>query len=454
MELKDLIITPVYLLIFYLILFLIRKKECKTQPEIKKFFMPAITLKFAGAIFLGLIYQFYYNGGDTFNYFNYGSAYIMEALVNEPLAGLQLIFRDCSNPISGDATKYASNILFKNDPASYFIIRLSALFGIFCFHTYTVIALFFALVSFSGSWALYKTVLKVYPNLYQSFAIAIFFVPSIFFWGSGLLKDSLTFGAAGWLIYAFYNVFFEKKKIFLSALILLISIWVINTVKVYIILCLIPALIVWLILHFNYKIKSKATRIMLFPLISIFAISMGLFASQKLAAGNKRYAFSKILHTAEETSEWLQYVSKTEDGSVYYLGDIDFNNPFSIIKFFPAGVNVTFFRPYLWEANNIVMLFSAIESLIFLFLSVRVLFKTGLLKTFAIIRNHPFIIFCLLFSLVFGFAVGTATSNFGSLVRYKIPALPFYLFALFAIRHEHLKEKFYKKNKQFTKLNT
>jgi len=34
--------------------------------------------------------------------------------------------------------------------------------------------------------------------------------------------------------------------------------------------------------------------------------------------------------------------------------------------------------------------------------------------------------FCLIFTLIFAFAVGISTSNFGSLVRYKIPCLPFY----------------------------
>jgi hypothetical protein len=36
--------------------------------QLRKFFMPAFTLKIFGAILLGIIYQFYYKGGDTLNY--------------------------------------------------------------------------------------------------------------------------------------------------------------------------------------------------------------------------------------------------------------------------------------------------------------------------------------------------------------------------------------------------
>ena len=55
---------------------------------------------------------------------------------------------------------------------------------------------------------------------------------------------------------------------------------------------------------------------------------------------------------------------------------------------------------------------------------------TTILK--AIIKN-PVILFCILFSLVFAIFVGMTTLNFGTLVRYKIPCLPFYLIALILI---------------------
>ena len=43
------------------------------------------------------------------------------------------------------------------------------------------------------------------------------------------------------------------------------------------------------------------------------------------------------------------------------------------------------------------------------------------------IINKPIVLYCLMFSLIFALFVGATTLNFGSLVRYKIPALPFYL---------------------------
>ena len=40
------------------------------------------------------------------------------------------------------------------------------------------------------------------------------------------------------------------------------------------------------------------------------------------------------------------------------------------------------------------------------------------------VRREPFLMFCMVFTLVFAFAVGFTSYNFGALVRYKIPCLP------------------------------
>ncbi|HRA12632.1 MAG TPA: hypothetical protein PKX31_13225, partial [Chitinophagaceae bacterium] len=45
--------------------------------------------------------------------------------------------------------------------------------------------------------------------------------------------------------------------------------------------------------------------------------------------------------------------------------------------------------------------------------------------------------FCLVFTLIFAFAVGISSYNFGTLSRYKIPCLPFYAVALIVIFYKN-----------------
>src|SRR5690606_12245815 len=109
-----------------------------------------------------------------------------------------------NSEIIPEAISYINRIQWYHSPPEYFVLKTAALFGLISGHTYSVIALFFAWFSFLGTWALYNTLLQIYPKLVKPFAISIFFLPSIFFWGSGLMKDSLTFGALGLLFWAFY----------------------------------------------------------------------------------------------------------------------------------------------------------------------------------------------------------------------------------------------------------
>jgi hypothetical protein len=48
---------------------------------------------------------------------------------------------------------------------------------------------------------------------------------------------------------------------------------------------------------------------------------------------------------------------------------------------------------------------------------------------------NPDVMFCLVFAISFAFAVGVSTFNFGTLVRYKIPLMPFYGMALLVLYH-------------------
>jgi hypothetical protein len=111
----------------------------------------------------------------------------------------------------------------------------------------------------------------------------------------------------------------------------------------------------------------------------------------------------------------------------------------SMARLAPQAINVSLFRPYIWEVKNPLMLLSALESMLLFVLTIYIIFKknVGLL---AAVTNMN-VVFALIFSISFAFAVGVSTYNFGTLVRYKIPLLPFFLIALILIWHHSNKAK-------------
>ncbi|MDJ1472135.1 hypothetical protein [Xanthocytophaga flava] len=435
MDIKDLFLTPVYLLFIYAVAFMINNRI--RNKVIRPYFIPALNVKIIGAIALGLIYQFYYYGGDTYNYFK-DSKVIWEAFLDSPFKAISIIFTD--RQYDPSIYEYVRRIYFYVDPNSYHVVRLSGFFGLFTFHTYSLIAIFFAITCFSGMWALYKVFYDLYPHLHKKLAYAIFFIPSVFFWGSGLLKDTITLGALGWMFHAFYFGIIKRQYIVTNIVVMFLAILVVQGIKVYILLCFLPAAFFWIFMEYRARIRSGLLRFITLPIVIAISIPISYRAITKITEENTRYQLDNITATTKTTAEWLRTVGTSQGGSVYSLGEFD-GTWTNMISKAPVAINVSLYRPYLWEAKNPVMLLSALEATFFLFLTVRILIQIKLSRLFSILTSQPILLFCLIFAITFSFAVGVSSYNFGTLVRYKIPMMPFFLSALYIIQSQAIKKK-------------
>ena len=420
MDLRDLFVTPLYLLVIYLLAYLVRPMV--TDRYTRKYFLPGLSVKIFGALAVGFVYQFYYSGGDTFNYYH-DAGYIWKAFLDSPAKAFRLIWAD--GVYEPDTFEYASRMWFYRDLPSYGTIRFAGFFSLLTFNVYSSIACLFAVLSFSGLWVLYLTFYELYPRIHKQLAWVVLFIPSVFFWGSGVLKDTLTLAAVGWATYSVYKIFFKGEWVWFFGLVLFLSCCLIYSIKIYILLCFLPAVILWVFISKVGLIKSTFLKVVLIPVVTVIALGLGYVAVLKVGEESYRYNINNLSQTAEVTARWLTFVGETQGGSVYTLGDFDYS-PVGMLKKLPLAINVTLFRPYLWEAKNPVMLLSALESFAFLWFTLYVFYKGGVVATFKRIGSNPFLIFCIFFSLCFAFAVGIATYNFGSLVRYKIPLLPYY----------------------------
>ena len=121
-------------------------------------------------------------------------------------------------------------------------------------------------------------------------------------------------------------------------------------------------------------------------------------------------------------------------GSGYELGLVEPNFQ-SLFRQSGAALNVTLFRPYPWEARKLINIPAMIESLLTLFLTLWVLLRVGPIRLLSLVFTKPVLQFCLLFTVSVGIIVGLFAFNFGTLVRYKIPILPFYYTALILLWH-------------------
>jgi hypothetical protein len=427
MKTLDLIVTPVTLIIILTLAYLLKKYA--SHPETAKYFYPALLLKMVGAIGVGLIYQFYYNGGDTFTFSTHGASHIYDAFLKDFSTGFKLL--TANGAYDPETYAYSSKIWTYRDESSYFVVRIAALFSLISFDTYSSIALWFAFTSFCGLWLMYQAFYKIYPELKMKLAFAIFFIPTVFFWGSGILKDTITLGAVGFLVYAFIQVFFERRNMLLHALILILSAYVVLQVKLYVLLSLLPALIIWFFLYRVGLIKNIGLKLLIGPFFIVFGAVIAIFSIQRVGQTNEKYKIDQLAKTAQVTAYDIRYWTGKDAGSGYTLGDLD-GTYWSMIKLAPSAINVALFRPYIWEVNNPLMLLSALEALGLLLTTLYLFYSNKFIDIMATLKV-PLILFCLTFSIIFAFAVGISTYNFGTLSRYRIVMVPFFLIAIFLI---------------------
>ena len=426
MGIQDLIITPIWF--FLLLIGAILIRPLVTNSQTKKYFLPGLLVKFFGAICLGLVFQFYYGGGDTFTFHTQGSRWIWQAFMDNPIVGIQIFLSEAGEGYL-QFFKYVSKIWMYRDQTSLFVIKVAAFFDIFTFATYSSTALFFASFAFSGQWALYMILQKLNPDQTKQLAIACLFIPSVIFWGSGILKDSITLSALCWMTFGILSIQRGKFRLF-DILIIIFMGWIIYSIKIYILLSYLVAVSIFLYLRYFSFLRNNLLKLILTPILFVFFIGGGWFTMQKIAESDSRYALDKIAQTAMITAYDIRYGwgARNGENSGYTLGELD-GTVGSFIALSPKGVIVTLFRPFPWESRNLLMALASIESFAILLITCYVIIRTKRKQLWSNLKT-PIVTFFLVFSLIFAFAVGVSTYNFGTLMRYKIPVIPFYVCTL------------------------
>jgi hypothetical protein len=418
----DLVLTPVYLIALSLIAKRYRDRKYPVGHPLRKYYLPGLYVKFFGAIFIALIYQYYYGGGDTFNYFNQ-SQVINSSLRDSFDSWLKLILR---KPPDADPRlfKYTFQMEFYNDPSSYTVNVVAALLGLICFNTYMPVALLFAFFSYSGIWAMYRTFASVYLGLTKQLAFAFLFIPSTFVWGSSIFKDTICMFGLGWMTYTSFRIFMNRDFSLKNIFLLIFSFYLVAIVKLYILLAFLPAISLWILLSYSHKIGNLGLRFLVWIFFLVITVAGFYFFANEFSKELNRYSLEKVAQTSYATRGWIAYASGDE-GSSYDLGEFEPTLQGMLTKF-PAGIVVTLFRPFPWEAKKLIVGLSALEAIVFLLGTLLVFYKNGFFGFFRKVFTDPNLTFFLSFSLIFAFAVGVSSYNFGALSRYKIPCLPFY----------------------------
>lgn len=434
----DLLVAPFYIILF--IALARRKADAKIEENpIYSLYVKGLVIKLFAGTTLCFIYIFYYGGGDTLNYFH--DARIMIRMLFSDIGGFWDIMTNGLDKaayvhFNRDIGYPEYNYLKKEE---WTVIRYTVPFAFLGLRLYIPTTLVITYFSYQGIWRMFMVFADRFPRHYKELAIPLLFIPSAAFWGSGVLKDTFTYSAIGWYLYSFYNLFIKRQRSRNHVIALILSSYIIISIKAYIFIALMPGSLIWLNFERLQAIKSRFLRIMALPAL-LGGISLGgvFILTQIGGAFGKYSSLDKVLETAVVTQQDLKRAEY--QGASFDIGAFEPTVP-GILSKFPAAVTAGLFRPFIWEARNPVMFISGVENLLFLLFTIRMMFSFGLFGFFSTIGKNPLLMFSLIFSIFFAFSIGLTTSNFGSLVRYKIPCEPFYLTTLFALYYEYRRVK-------------
>lgn len=433
------VMLGIYCIVIFALTFGRQVTKQKANP-LYRYFFRGVFVKIVSSIIFCLIYIYYYQGGDTVSYYE-----TARSLVNLSMKSLSSCVDVMSSTPSlagymtfDQETGYPWPYMYF-DSQTFFVAKMIFPLELVAFKSYLVTSILLSWISFFGAWKFFLMLCRYFPGMERRIAIAILFVPSVLFWGSGILKDTITFSAVCWFIVAFDAALIREKKSRFAIVTMIISLYVLLSIKPYILYSLLPGAIIWIGVVKMKTIQSKFIRVAFMPIVLVLSIAGGFTALSLLGDQMGKFAVGRMLETASVTQKDLK--QDYYQGSSFDIGDFEPTVPGMLVKV-PAAMGVGLFRPYVWEARNLVMVASGLENLCYLLLVVFLVFRmiANPRRFFKVLSDYPVLTFLLFYTMFFSVMVGLSTSNFGALVRFKIPFMACYI-ALLLILQQLLKVK-------------
>lgn len=354
-------------------------------------------------IFYGWIGTYY--GGlaqmyDTWGY-HANSIHEYNLLFSDPIEYFTNLFR---NPYEGGVSKFFETTdSYWNDLKGNLFIKILSVFDIFSLGNYYVNVIFYSFITLYGPVAIYRVMIDVFDGKKLVILLSTFLVPSFLYWTSGLHKEGLIITGLGLIIYCIYFGTKEKSFGFLRVISLITGLLLVLTLRNFIIIVLIPAIITWLL-----AIKWPKFGLAIFCSLYLF-FGILFFTARYI---NPKFDFPQAVVNKQQEFILLKGATSVPIKQL----EPTFT---SFIKTTPQAINLSTIRPYPSDVHHILSLAAAIEinALLLLFILFIFFRKNGF-------KRKEFIYFSIFFSFSLLLAIGFSVNNLGAIVRYRSVIIP------------------------------
>ena len=397
-ELWELLLAPIYIGLAALFCIVYPKAEDRGT------FTLGLVARLGGSIAYTLIYLYYYGGGDTTAYFNTAKPFL-NLILDQPLLGIQLFFDGYSIENYShftDSTGFPHRYIYA-ERSTFTVSRIITPFVLLGMKSYLLTALAFSILSYVGTWKLYTLFKHLAPKAKNIAIFSALLFPSALFWGSGISKDTITYTSLCYVVYAFYFTFIAREIKISRIVFAIIGALLIILIKPYIFLILFPGSLIWVFNSRIQKIKNSVVRWSVVPVTAIVVIIIFGLTFSTLSPYLGDYSADTILQKALITQDDLK--RDYYGGNTFDIGEID-PTLIGVLSKFPIATFYGFFGPTIFDVNNPIMLFSALENTFLLLLVIGVFTIRNPRNSLLEIIRNPFFSFCVLFCVFLAFAIG------------------------------------------------
>lgn len=260
------------------------------------------------------------------------------------------------------------------------------------------------------------------PLYHRRLQIACLLVPSVLFWSSGMQKEAVAMAGLGWVFLAGIRFAYGRLRFGHIIMAVLGAILVAHS-KAYILIAMVPALAA----AFYWR-RSQTTpgqnALVTKPLYLIAAAAIAVVGFIGLGEVFPRFSLQNF---AEEAANLQESGQRVSGGSNIMMGDPAERSLAGQLTFAPVAMFTALLRPLIIEAHNVVAAVNALETTAILIVIIAIIRARPVRRTLNMVMSSPPLIFCLVFTLIMSVGVGLTSTNLGTLSRYRLPMMPFYV---------------------------
>ncbi len=359
---------------------------------------------------VGLLYTHYYQANDTWLFFH-DATQLADVSKTNVWHYIKIL--------TGIDSETVLTTTIPNGDRSFLIIRLTSFFCLISSNNYWACAAYFSFFSFIASWFLFMEVSRYFDQSNVAASFAFLFFPSIIFWSSGIVKETLALGGIYFLVMIFLRVTRTQKISWRELLLGGLSVYLAWGLKYYWVAILLIVFVTAL-LHRLVTDKSKwARRFKVTSWVLLF-----LMLTVAISFIHPNFHLSGVMDVIVSNHNEFLKISKPYGVIHYFQLEPSFA---SLFLNSPLALASGLFRPFIWEAHGLMAIIASLENFILL-----VLFISALpgLRGFPSSSKRLLILSVAIYIGLLCMFLALSTPNFGTLSRYRVGFLPFFVFLI------------------------